>query len=57
MTYKLVFETKAHQMSILCISLMGEFLCSGSTNKSVGMWNRERETYGKLYKVRGYKWS
>lgn len=48
-TWKVVYETKAHQMAVLCMCLMGEILCSGSADKSIGIW--KREAYGKLSKV------
>ncbi|KAK9283370.1 hypothetical protein L1049_011612 [Liquidambar formosana] len=40
-SWKLVCEVKAHQMAVLCMCLMGEFLCSGSADKSIGIWKRE----------------
>lgn len=46
--WKLASETKAHQMAVLCVCLTGEFLCSGSADKSIGIW--KREAYGKLSK-------
>ncbi|XP_047166644.1 protein JINGUBANG-like [Vigna umbellata] len=48
-SWKLVSETKAHEMAVLCMCLMGEFLCSGSADKSIGIWRRE--AFGKLCKV------
>lgn len=48
-SWKLVSETKAHHMAVLCMCLMGEFLCSGSADKSIGIW--KREAYGKLCTV------
>ncbi|GLT92889.1 hypothetical protein SLE2022_107010 [Rubroshorea leprosula] len=48
-SWKLVSETKAHQMAVLSMCLMGEFLCSGSADKSIGIW--KREAHGKLSKV------
>ncbi|GAV76173.1 WD40 domain-containing protein [Cephalotus follicularis] len=48
-TWKLVCETKAHQIAVLCLCLMGEFLCSGSADKSIGIW--KREAFGKMCKV------
>uniref|UniRef100_A0A7N2R584 Uncharacterized protein n=1 Tax=Quercus lobata TaxID=97700 RepID=A0A7N2R584_QUELO len=36
-------------MAVLCMCQMGEFLCSGSADKSIGIW--KREAYGKLSKV------
>lgn len=47
--WKLVSETEAHEMAVLCMCLMGEFLCSGSADKSIGIW--KREAFGKLCKV------
>ncbi|KAK7312123.1 hypothetical protein VNO77_35738 [Canavalia gladiata] len=48
-SWKLVSETKAHEMAVLCMCLMGEFLCTGSADKSIGIW--KREAFGKLCKV------
>ncbi|TKY67935.1 Myosin heavy chain kinase C [Spatholobus suberectus] len=48
-SWKLVSETKAHEMAVLCMCLMGDFLCSGSADKSIGIWRRE--AFGKLCKV------
>ncbi|OMO49981.1 hypothetical protein CCACVL1_30728 [Corchorus capsularis] len=48
-SWKLVSETKAHHMAVLCMCLMGEFLCSGSADKSIVIW--KREAYGKIGKV------
>ncbi|CAB4298801.1 unnamed protein product [Prunus armeniaca] len=48
-SWKLVCETKAHQMAVLSMCLMGEMLCSGSADKSIGIW--KREAFGKLCKV------
>ncbi|KAK8577261.1 hypothetical protein V6N13_122252 [Hibiscus sabdariffa] len=48
-SWKLVSETKAHSTAVLCMCLMGEFLCSGSADKSIGIW--KREAYGKLCKI------
>ena len=36
-------------MAVLCICQMGKFLCSGSVDKSIGIW--KRKAYGKLSKV------
>ncbi|KAJ1418521.1 WD40/YVTN repeat-like-containing domain superfamily [Sesbania bispinosa] len=48
-SWKLVSETKAHEMAVLCMCLMGEYLCSGSADKNIGIW--KREAFGKLCKV------
>lgn len=48
-SWKLVCETKAHQMAVLSMCLMGEMLCSGSADKTIGIW--KREAFGKLCKV------
>ncbi|CAN4080648.1 unnamed protein product [Withania somnifera] len=41
-SWKLVCEVKAHGMAVLCMCLMmGEFLCSGSAEKSICIWKRE----------------
>ncbi|KAK7829131.1 protein jingubang [Quercus suber] len=48
-SWKLVNETKAHQMVVLRMCQMGEFLCSGSVDRSISIW--KREVYSKLSKV------
>ncbi|KAK4841856.1 hypothetical protein QYF36_011587 [Acer negundo] len=49
-SWKLVCETKAHQMAVLCVCLVGDqFLCSGSADKSIGIW--KRECFGKICKI------
>ncbi|KAL2478361.1 Transducin/WD40 repeat-like superfamily protein [Forsythia ovata] len=40
-SWKVICETKAHKMAVLCMCLMGEFLCSGSADKSISIWKRE----------------
>lgn len=40
-SWKIVCEVKAHQMAVLCMCLAGDFLCSGSADKSIGIWRRE----------------
>ena len=46
---KIVNETKAHQMVVLCMCQTGEFLCSGSPDKSISVW--KRGACGKLSQV------
>ena len=36
-------------MVVLCMCQRGKFLCSGSADKSIGIW--KREAYGKLSEV------
>ncbi|KAK8672362.1 hypothetical protein V6N13_110734 [Hibiscus sabdariffa] len=48
-TWKWVGETKAHRMAVLCMCMEGELLCTGSTDKTIGIW--KREAYGQLCKV------
>ncbi|KAE8723375.1 putative inactive purple acid phosphatase 1-like [Hibiscus syriacus] len=48
-TWKWIGETKAHQMAVLCMCMVGEVLFTGSTDKTIGIW--KREAYGKLCKV------
>lgn len=40
-SWKAICEVKAHKMALLCMCLMGEFLCSGSADKSICIWKRE----------------
>ncbi|KAF7824648.1 protein JINGUBANG [Senna tora] len=48
-SWEMVSETKAHPMAVLCMCLVGEFLCSGSADKSIVVW--KREAFGKICKV------
>ncbi|KAL5543665.1 hypothetical protein UlMin_007449 [Ulmus minor] len=47
--WKLACETIAHEMAVLSLCLVGEFICSGSADKSIGIW--KRQPFGKLCKV------
>lgn len=47
-SWKVVCEVKAHQMAVLSMCLVGEFVCSGSADKSIGIW--KRQAYGKVCK-------
>ncbi|CAI8615924.1 unnamed protein product [Vicia faba] len=47
--WKMVCERKAHEMAVLCMCLIGEYLCTGSADKSIGIW--KRECFGKVCKV------
>ncbi|WCJ39009.1 Transducin/WD40 repeat-like superfamily protein [Euphorbia peplus] len=50
MLWKLVSETNAHNhMAVLCMCMKGEILCSGSADKSIGIW--KREACGNLSKI------
>lgn len=49
LNWKVVCEKKGHEMAVLCVCLMGEILCSGSADKSIGIWRRE--AFGKLCKI------
>ncbi|VFR02295.1 unnamed protein product [Cuscuta campestris] len=35
---RVVCEVKAHEMSVLSLCVMGGFLCSGSADRSIGIW-------------------
>ncbi|PIN16891.1 WD40 repeat-containing protein [Handroanthus impetiginosus] len=37
---KSICDTKAHKMAVLCMCVMGDFLCSGSADKSICVWKR-----------------
>ncbi|XP_033145723.1 protein JINGUBANG [Brassica rapa] len=47
--WELGFEMRGHKMAVLCMCLVGEMVCSGSADKSIGLWKREGS--GKLCKV------
>ncbi|KAK3009522.1 hypothetical protein RJ639_013923 [Escallonia herrerae] len=40
-SWRLVCEVSGHKMAVLCMCLRGDILCSGSADKSVGVWKRE----------------
>ncbi|KAK4761400.1 hypothetical protein SAY87_029284 [Trapa incisa] len=55
-SWKLVSETKAHQMAVLCMCLVREFMFSGSADKNIGIW--KREAFGKISRfgtIRGHQ--
>ncbi|AEE78864.1 putative protein [Arabidopsis thaliana] len=39
--WRLGFETRGHNMAVLCMCVVGEMVCSGSADKSIGLWRRE----------------
>ncbi|GAB4827796.1 hypothetical protein Ancab_034682 [Ancistrocladus abbreviatus] len=49
-SWKLVCEIKAHQMAVLCMCIMGDYLCSGSADKSICVWKRGKSDGG-LHRV------
>ncbi|KAI4384638.1 hypothetical protein MLD38_002761 [Melastoma candidum] len=50
MKWSAVCETKVHSMAVLCMCLMGgEYLCSGSADRSIGIW--KREAFGRITRV------
>ncbi|GAB2297645.1 hypothetical protein Dimus_031734 [Dionaea muscipula] len=48
--WELVFETRAHEMAALCMCIVGEYVCSGSADKSICVWKRDRDGSG-LHRV------
>ncbi|KAI5681783.1 hypothetical protein M9H77_03011 [Catharanthus roseus] len=48
-SWKLICEVKAHEMAVLCMCSIGEFLCSGSADKSIRIW--KREINGGLFRI------
>lgn len=48
-SWKKVCEVKAHEMAVLCMCIMGDFLCSGSADKSIRIWRREMS--GGIFRV------
>uniref|UniRef100_A0A7N2LCJ9 Uncharacterized protein n=1 Tax=Quercus lobata TaxID=97700 RepID=A0A7N2LCJ9_QUELO len=43
-------------MVVLCMCQMGEFLCSGSADKSVGIWKREAYGAAASFTLGGEGW-
>nr|XP_043625824.1 protein JINGUBANG-like [Erigeron canadensis] len=54
-SWKLVIEVEAHKMSILCMCMKGEILCTGSTDKSIGIWKREVNGLTKVGSMNGHE--
>ncbi|CAH8385221.1 unnamed protein product [Eruca vesicaria subsp. sativa] len=46
--WRLGFEMRGHKMAVLCMCVVGEMVCSGSADKSIGLWKREES--GRLCK-------
>lgn len=44
--WRLLCDVKAHEMSVLCLCGAGKFLCSGSADRSIGVWRREMDGEG-----------
>ncbi|KAL0349385.1 UNVERIFIED_CONTAM: protein JINGUBANG [Sesamum angustifolium] len=55
-SWKAVCEVKAHESSVLCMCIMGEFLCSGSADRSICIWKRRSmEGYLGIWLLKGMK--
>ncbi|KAK9074348.1 hypothetical protein SSX86_006946 [Deinandra increscens subsp. villosa] len=50
-----VFEMGAHKMSILCMCMKGEILCTGSSDRSIGVWKREVKGLTKIGVMMGHE--
>ncbi|KAJ0669087.1 putative transcription factor WD40-like family [Helianthus annuus] len=50
-----VFEVEAHKMSILCMCMKGEILCTGSTDRSIGVWKRAVNGLTKIGVMMGHE--
>ncbi|XP_010552752.1 PREDICTED: myosin heavy chain kinase B [Tarenaya hassleriana] len=48
--WRLGTEMRAHKMAVLCMCVQGEFLCTGSADKTIAVWRRQGS--GCLSKVR-----
>ncbi|KAJ4890130.1 Transducin/WD40 repeat-like superfamily protein [Raphanus sativus] len=46
--WRLGFEMRGHKMAVLCMCVVGDMVCSGSADKSIGLWRREES--GRLCK-------
>ncbi|XP_075521351.1 protein JINGUBANG, partial [Primulina tabacum] len=40
-SWRMICEVKAHKMAVLCMCLMGDYLCSGSADRTISIWKRE----------------
>ncbi|XP_076925139.1 protein JINGUBANG-like [Bidens hawaiensis] len=49
-----VFEVEAHKMSIMCMCMKGDILCTGSTDKSIRVWKREVKGLTKIGVMNGH---
>ncbi|KAI3498112.1 hypothetical protein L1887_33865 [Cichorium endivia] len=49
-----IFEVEAHKMSVLCMCMKGEILCTGSTDRSIGVWKREVNGLTKIGVMNGH---
>jgi WD40 repeat protein len=47
--WTLACDVKAHDMAVLCLCVVRDLLCTGSTDKSIGLWRRQ--SGGELAKV------
>nr|GEV90862.1 protein JINGUBANG-like [Tanacetum cinerariifolium] len=52
--WKMVYEVEAHKMSILCMCMKGDILCTGSTDRSIGVWKREGKGLIKMCVMKGH---
>uniref|UniRef100_A0ACD5XFN5 Uncharacterized protein n=1 Tax=Avena sativa TaxID=4498 RepID=A0ACD5XFN5_AVESA len=39
--WNLAFDVKAHGMAVLCLCVAGDLVCTGSADKTIGLWRRQ----------------
>ncbi|KZV27510.1 myosin heavy chain kinase B [Dorcoceras hygrometricum] len=40
-SWRIICEVKAHKMAVLCMCLVGDYLCCGSADRTISIWKRE----------------
>ncbi|KAL7604084.1 hypothetical protein Lser_V15G15579 [Lactuca serriola] len=53
-SWEVVFEVEAHKMSVLCMCMKGDILCTGSTDRSIRVWKTEVKGLTKIGVMMGH---
>jgi WD40 repeat protein len=54
--WSLACDVKAHNLAVLCLSVAGDMLCTGSADKTIGLWRRHSSSeLTRLGAVRGHE--
>lgn len=54
--WSLACDVKAHDMAVLCLCVAGDLVCTGSADKTIGLWRRQASgALAKVGAIRGHE--
>uniref|UniRef100_A0A0D9VA59 Anaphase-promoting complex subunit 4 WD40 domain-containing protein n=1 Tax=Leersia perrieri TaxID=77586 RepID=A0A0D9VA59_9ORYZ len=53
--WSLTCDVKAHDMAVLCLCVAGDLLCTGSADKTIGLWRRAGGELARVGVIRGHE--